>query len=93
MGYPYAQCDDAVGVRRGAAGHVCRRWRRVHLADFHAANGGFPLPSPSDSEPDADGLSDASVGDSDPDLTQTYSLPPSVLEAVEAQRGRVGGLP
>ena len=40
----------------------------------------------------SDDESDASVCDSDPDLTQQYSLPPSVLDAVEARRGRVGGL-
>ena len=58
----------------------------MHLTDLYAATGRVSSPPPSDDE------SDVSVCDSDPDLTQTYSLPSSVLVAVEAQRDRVGGL-
>ena len=55
-------------------------------ADLYEATGRVLSPLSSDDE------SDVSVCDSDPDLTQTYSLPSSILEAVEARRGRVGGL-
>ena len=71
-------------VRRGAAGHVCRRWRRMHPTEFYQATGRAPSPPPSDCE------SDDGTTSPDPDLTQTYSLPPSILKIVEAGRDRVG---
>ena len=56
----------------------------MHPTDLYEATGRAPSPLSGDDESDADECSP------DPDLTQTYSLPSSILDAVEAWRGRVG---
>ena len=81
-------------VRRGASVQVHRRWRRVLQdgSDFTPDSPGRDDASgtaySSDSESDADSVA---ASDSDSDLSQMYSLPSGVPEAIEARQGRVGG--